>query len=102
MKKTFTDNPAMNFITQPEEENEPLQDLNPEEKERARTIAEMKLSGQAKGKKVNPLFVEAKTRRVSIVLAPSLYKVAKKRADKKGLSFNEYINSLVELDVYTE
>ena len=114
MKKTFTDNPAMNFITKPQEEEaeaqataqpqaqatEALQD--PTLTAIRRQIAEAKLAGLPEGLKVNPIFIETRTKRTNVVFPPSLFEKAKKKAESKGLSFNDYINALVELDIYKD
>ena len=48
------------------------------------------------GYKLNPEYIEKRTRRVQIILQPSIYKAAKKIADKRKVSFNDLIHSLLE------
>ena len=76
--KSFKDqmNPAMKFITQPEEP------------ERPREIPE--------GYKLNPLYVETKSRRLQLLVQPSLHDKIKTAAKAEGRSVNEYIHSLLE------
>lgn len=48
------------------------------------------------GYKLNPLYVETKSKRVQLVLQPSLYTKVKTAADAEGISFNEYCHRLLE------
>lgn len=48
------------------------------------------------GYKLNPLYIETKSKRVQLVLQPSLYKRVKAAADKENLSFNEYCHRLLD------
>ena len=48
------------------------------------------------GYKLNLEYIEKRTRRVQIILQPSIYKAAKKIADKRKVSFNDLIHSLLE------
>lgn len=80
-KKSFMDNPALQYISsQPKEEQKPEQ-------------AEAK---KPKGYKVNPYYIETKSRRLQLVLQPSLYKKVKKAAQAKKLSVNEYVSRVLE------
>lgn len=82
-KKSFKDNPALQFISSAEEER-----IEPERE---------KTTGKATaGYKVNPLYVETKSRRLQLVLQPSLYERVKKRATNSGLSVNEYIHQILD------
>lgn len=82
-KKSFKDNPALQFISSAEEER-----MEPERE---------KPTGKAPdGYKVNPLYVETKSRRLQLVLQPSLYERVKKRATNSGLSVNEYIHQILD------
>lgn len=78
-KKSFTNNlnPAMNFISSPVEE-QPTQAKPPE------------------GYKVNPLYLETKSRRLQLLIQPSLYNKIKARADREGKSINELVHSILE------
>lgn len=80
-KKTFLedDNPALQFISKPKEEPKPrAADMPPE------------------GYKLNPMYVETKSRRLQLVLQPSLYERVKAAATNKGVSVNDYIHKLLE------
>lgn len=78
-KKSFKDNlnPAMQFISTPVEEK-PQIDTPPE------------------GYKVNPLYIEKKSKRLQLLIQPSLYGKIKARADREGRSVNELIHSILE------
>lgn len=77
-KKIFTDNPALAFISQrqPEEETSPGE--------------------PPAGYKKNPLYLEVKSRRVQLLMQPSLYAKLKEKAAKQGRSVNDLIHSLLE------
>ena len=78
-KKSFTNNlnPAMSFISPPVEEQPTL--AKPPE-----------------GYKVNPLYIEKKSKRLQLLIQPSLYSKIKARADREGRSVNELIHSILE------
>lgn len=84
-KKTFKDNPALQFISTAEEE----QEATPEQK--APTTAKA-----PEGYKLNPLYVETKTKRLQLVLQPSLFNRVKKGAKQAGLSVNEYVHRILD------
>ena len=46
--------------------------------------------------KINPLFVETKSRRLQVLMQPSLHARLKKLAYEKGISFNELLHSTLE------
>lgn len=97
MAKTHIDrnNPAFDFIKTAGRE-EPQQE---EQQPIRKAPAKLKQSVQeqpADGYKLNPLYVEKKTKRVQLVLQPSLYDKVKAAADADGVSFNEYCHRLLE------
>lgn len=54
------------------------------------------------GYKLNPAYIEKRTRRVQIVLQPSLYKKIEAHYKELGYkSFNDYINSILEEELNT-
>ena len=95
-KKTFKDNPALQFITtkQIDEQiqttvlDQLTQDKNTQKISTSTTIP--------KGYKPNPMFVETKTKRLQLVLQPSLYERVKARANAEGLSVNEFIHRTLD------
>lgn len=82
-KKSFKDNPALQFISATEEEPQEQTPQQPTEK-------------APEGYKLNPLYVETKSRRLQLVLQPSLYDRVKARAKASGLSVNEYVHQLLD------
>ena len=49
-----------------------------------------------KGYKLNPLYVETKTKRLQLVLQLSLFNRVKKGAKQAGLSVNEYVHRILD------
>lgn len=83
-KKTFKDNPAMQFISDAEEEST------------AKAASPKPTGKPPEGYKLNPLYVETKSRRLQLVLQPSLYERIKTGATAAGLSVNEYVHQLLD------
>ena len=50
------------------------------------------------GFKADPRYIEKKTKRVQLILRPSLYVKVKEAADREGLSLNEYVHQVLEAD----
>ena len=76
-KKNFSDNPALRFINPP-----PAVSPGP--------------AGSAPGgppMKPNPLFVETKSKRVQLLIQPSLHQKLKTRAQNRGQSLNDLIHT---------
>jgi len=88
-KKTFKNvsNPALQFISGAETEAETP----------AKTIAEREETAKApEGYKVNPLYIETRSKRLQLVVQPSLYEKVKAKAEGEGVSVNEYIHHILE------
>jgi hypothetical protein len=85
MKKSFKDNPAMRFIstgqtatgTIPDAEEKPTAPMKP-----------------------NPLYIETKSKRLQLLIQPTLHRKLKDRATAQGVSLNELIHTA--LQEYTE
>lgn len=87
-KKTFKDNPALRFISTAEET---------EEREQTAEAVPVPVPSKAPpGYKPNPLYVEIKSRRLQLVLKPSLYDRVKAGAKASGLSVNEYCHQILD------
>lgn len=88
-KKTFTsdESPVLQFLTDPEPEPTPA----PEEPTQTKTTAPGKWSRDPGAEK--------RTKRVQLVLAPSLYNAAKAEADRQGASFNELCIRALEAQI---
>lgn len=88
-KKSFKDsiNPAMNFISQ-------------ESIERAEGIQEPATAPE--GYKLNPLYVETKSRRLQLLIQPSLHEKLKKRAEREHTSVNDLIHTILQEELRGE
>lgn len=86
-KKTFKAdiNPAMQFISTPAEETAPA-------------IGEDTPSGY----KVNPLYIETRSKRLQLLMQPSLYQQIKAKADGEGCSVNDWVHRVLENTVKGE
>ena len=62
----------------------------------AEALAPLKHGAPPKGYRLNPEFVEVKSKRVQLVFRPSTYKAAKAAAKKAGLSLNEWMHRIIE------
>lgn len=89
-KKTFKDsiNPAMSFISQ--------ESIDRAEGETPAT-AEAKRSDKApEGYKLNPLYIETKSKRLQLLIQPSLHEKLKRKAQAEGTSVNDLVNSILQ------
>lgn len=84
--KSFRDqmNPAMQFISTPAPEA-PAPIQRQENTEAA-----------PEGYKANPAFVETKSRRLQLLMQPSLHEKIKAAAKAEGSSVNEYVHHILE------
>lgn len=84
-KKSFKAelSPAMQFISTPAEETETR-----ETAPRAKDAPE--------GYKVNPLYIEKRSKRLQLLVQPSLYDKIKTQADGEGCSVNDFIHRVLE------
>lgn len=82
-KKTFKGNPALNFIT-------PTIGLEqPEEN--------VIVSGHnSPPMKPNPMYIETRSKRLNLLMQPSLHAKIKTLANKQGISTNELIHKVLE------
>ena len=79
-KKDFK-NPALNFISQ-------------ESIDRVEAPAP---TGKApEGYKLNPLYVETKSKRLQLLIQPSLHEKLKKKAQAEGTSVNDLVNGILQ------
>lgn len=85
-KKTFKAelaDPAMQFISTPSENTGTSVDMH-----FTREIP--------KGYKANPYYIETKSKRLQLLIRPSLLKKLKGRAEVEGCSVNNLVNSILE------
>jgi hypothetical protein len=86
-KKNFK-NPALNFISQESIEKVEVEDAH---------IKEVAPADIPKGYKVDPAFlIETKSKRVQLLLQPSVHEAIKELAKQEGTSFNDYVNTLLK------
>ena len=90
-KKTFKDNPALQFISTAGAGEEA-----DKAKDTIQTQAPATKGKAPEGYKLNPLYTETKSRRLQLVLQPSLYDRVKAKAKQNGLSVNEYIHRTLD------
>ena len=84
-KKSFKadlTNPAMQFISTPAEERE--------------VDATTVTAPAPEGYKVNPLYIETKSKRLELLVQPSLLDKLKGKAKAEGRSVNDLVHSILE------
>ena len=110
-KKTFKDNPALQFISSKgAEEESSRMEVNVTElgqEKQTITVTPKKVKQETDGKppkgyKLNPLYVEVKSKRVQLVLQPSLFDRVRERAKEQGLSVNEYVHRILDRETREE
>lgn len=81
-KKTFREsiNPAMQFISTPTEE----------------TTTAPAPAKAPEGYKLNPLYVETKSKRLQLLIQPSIYEKLKSKAQREGRSVNDTVNTILQ------
>lgn len=96
-KKSFKDNPALQFISSTEPELIKSAELEEKPQEKSEVKPQPRpIEKPPKGYKLNPIYVETKSRRLQLVLQPSLYDRVKAKATAAGLSVNEYIHQVLD------
>lgn len=105
-KKTFKkDNPALSFISTPAEEVEGVASESETEKlqgDGKLTIRSVQKHTVPEGYKLNPEYIETKSKRVQLLLQPSTVEAIKSLASKRGLSMNEAINEAIQEYLHKE
>lgn len=98
-KKSFLDtatarednNPAMAFISE-----ESIEAVDGQQEKEAPVLKAPTGEKPPKGYKLNPLYIETKSRRLQLVVQPSLYERIKEGAKDAGLSVNEYVHRILD------
>ena len=100
-KKSFTDaNPAMAFISTAKEQEEfALTQPTKEELEAKLDPEPLKKVSNGVPMKKNPEYVETKSKRVQMLMQPSLYNSIKERAEKEGVSVNEMMHEILKTHI---
>lgn len=98
-KKSFMDsmNPAMQFISKPEQvEDKPAETPAPD------TPMPGAVPEPPPGYKVDPRYIETKSRRLQLLIQPSLHKRIQKLAKKQKRSTNDMISVLLDAALSSE
>lgn len=100
-KKDFkSTNPAMSFISA--ESIEAVDGKKPKARKTTTTKGKKKEEKAPAGYKPNPEYVETKSKRVQLLVQPSLYSDAKELSKKLGISLNDFIHRAVQEATYNE
>ena len=116
-RRASANNPAMMFISQAEEQRETvtlpsgvklpkmsaaeIDALEAGIAERAEALEQVMRDHPLQAAKRAPQGREAKTRRLQLLLTPSLYEAVKERAEAEGISVNETISELLQTALRT-
>lgn len=99
-RKTFKDNPALQFISQA---GEAEQEEITQQVTQTQIPKRLGISEEApEGYKLNPKYIELKTKRLQLVLQPSLLERVRKKAKESGLSVNEYVHRILDKETREE
>ena len=94
-KKTFKDsiNPAMSFISQ-----ESIDRAEGEAPATEETVAKtvQRPAKAPEGYKLNPLYIETKSKRLQLLIQPPLHEKLKARAKAEGTSVNDIVNTILQ------
>ena len=111
MAKSFKDkiqqkavNPTLQFISQPEPEEASTASQSAV-KRKARKEADRipdRPQRVAQARRAQPQYEEIKSRRLQLLLTPSLYEAVKTRAAEERLSVNELVNSILKATIESE
>lgn len=89
-KKTFKkDNPALSFMSTALEETALEADAE-------QVNIQLNKKDVPEGYKINPLYIEKKSKRVQLLLQPSVVGAIKELAKEKGISMNEAVNEAIK------
>ena len=97
-KKSFANaNPAMAFISTAHEDAEDFALTQPT-KEALEELDPKPLNKVSNGvpMKKNPEYLETKSKRVQMLMQPSLYNSIKEEAEKEGISVNEMMHTILK------
>lgn len=95
-KKSFKDNPALQFISEPQNEAETEQFTNEKETASVKVKHEEPVKTAEVKTKINPLYIETKSKRVQLLMQPTLHTQLYRLAKKKKTSFNELVHKALE------
>ena len=90
-KKSFRDNPALQFMSRAEEVSREEKSVAAAEVKEMHQVKEIANSFRAV-----PMAFEAKSKRFNMLIRPSVFANLKQMAENKGTSVNDLINTIVE------
>lgn len=96
-KSTLKDNPALQFlstVTMDEED-----EAQPKQENTAAVVPQTAELQRATKAHSLEAYKEVKSRRVQLLLPPSMVLKAKTKAEKQGISFNEYVCKVISKDL---
>lgn len=88
MKKFSTENPALQYLTENQAKETPKAEKTQTTQERI-----------PEGYKLDPRYIETKSKKLQMLMQPSLYEAVKELADQHGDSVNNYIHVLLKKHV---
>ena len=94
-KRTSAGNPALMFISQPQEQAKKAEEPAKRKETRSHSLQAKKAAQKAKQAPRAAQGAEAKSRRLQLLIQPSLYEAVKARAAEEGTSVNDQISSLL-------
>ncbi len=95
--KSFKGSPALQFISQKAD----ISDMPEEAGEKSSVPAQAAFEAEDAGIRFSERR-ELKTKRVQLLLKPSVHSRIKKRAAAGGMSFNDYVNRILEREAEKE
>ena len=99
-KKSFKDNPALQFMSRAEDLSNEAREKKREEKAEVAEVVEIKEVKEARMVMNDflsaPVAFEAKSKRFNMLIRPSTYEKLKKIAEYRCTSVNDLINTIVE------
>ena len=84
-------NPAMAFISE-----ESIEAVDGKGEDTAPALKAPTGEKPPKGFKVNPLYIETKSKRLQLLIQPSLHEKLKARAKAEGTSVNDIVNTILQ------
>ncbi len=97
MVKSFKGNPTLKLLSEADKQTETQEEQEePKMQEVQKNITHGNPAPPPEGFKINPEYIEVKSRRLQLVLQPSLFSRVKERASSAGLSVNEYVSRILD------
>ena len=93
-KKSFRDNPALQFMSMAEKEVVGGVEVREEKSAEIREVREV--TGTANSFRTAPITFEAKSKRFNMLMRPSVFAHLREMSGNRGTSVNDLINTIVE------